>query len=586
MIANKRVLLFILTSFFCFLTSLLDVKAMLPTEDKPERHPQTAVKRQLERIENIDQRHQERKFVKILGGGITGLVAAYELMRLGHSVEIIEASRRIGGRIWTHTFESTGQYGELGAMRIPDSHDYTHHYIDLVGLTGNLRPFVSVHQNPNCLYHLRGKVIRMGDATGFLETQYHPSPLEAEMLAKNSPPAILGKHLENALRLAHTKKIKPNDEDSWGGLLGENFLTDHALEYEGLTLGEFLERKVESKETKELIGVTTGLELWWDKALSMFLREGITETGEGLKEIAGGSSQLPHALEKILRNKGVRFRLNTEVTSIDVPDNSEEKISLKTRSTDSSKWDSPPTKEEPKIETADFVICTIPFGVLRTMELRGLSPVKMEAIRSLSYASSTKVLLHVSDRFWERGDPNKRILGGASMSDQVTRCTYYPSDHAKIINPISTHERKPFNGSFTVSDPLIIEPNEEFFPHEKPMPGVLLGSYNWGQDALRLGLLSREERAEVVITEVEKMHPELRQHLLPTESEMSISWDSYRWSRGAFCGMRPNDMRKYHHASKKREGRLYFAGEHCSLDPGWIQGAIKSGLDAVEDLLK
>ena len=45
-------------------------------------------------------------------------------------------------------------------------------------------------------------------------------------------------------------------------------------------------------------------------------------------------------------------------------------------------------------------------------------------------------------------------------------------------------------------------------------------------------------------------------------------------------------MKKYYYASKKNEGNLYFAGEHCSLDPGWIQGAIKSALEVVEEIVK
>lgn len=47
---------------------------------------------------------QESKRITILGAGIAGLVAAYELERLGHQVEIIEGNSRIGGRVWTHRF--------------------------------------------------------------------------------------------------------------------------------------------------------------------------------------------------------------------------------------------------------------------------------------------------------------------------------------------------------------------------------------------------------------------------------------------------------------------------------------------------
>ncbi|MBX9621944.1 MAG: FAD-dependent oxidoreductase [Alphaproteobacteria bacterium] len=550
---------------------------------------QTSVRRQLARITQNNRPYKESEPIKIIGAGIAGLTTAYELNQLAYPVEVIEASSRVGGRIWTHTFNSTGQYGELGAMRIPASHDYTRHYIDLVGLTSSLRPFITAHQSPNCFYHLRGQTLRMRDAANFIRNEYRLSSYEQEILANNPPPEILHRHLSNALHQLFSRNKdsanEPDKEEEWGGLLGTTFLNDYALDLERLSLGDFLRQRVESRDAQELVGVTTGLELWWDKAVSMFLREGITQTGDGLEEVAGGFSRLPNALARMLEENGVKIRLNTEVVSIELLPSSTQKIKFKTRKTDSSKWDSPPTNQPVEDEAANYVICTIPFSVLRTMELKGFSPIKMEAIRNLSYASSTKVLLHFTDRFWERGSPEERILGGASMSDQITRSTYYPSDHAKIIPSLTPRKQKKFRGMITVSDPLTVESKTAFLD-DQHVPGVLLGSYNWGQDALRLGLLPPEERADVVITELTKIHPELPKYLHPAEKHMSMSWDSYRWSKGAFCGMRPNDMRDYYYASKKPEGSFYFAGEHCSLDPGWIQGAIKSGLDAVEGLVK
>ncbi|MGB5915998.1 MAG: FAD-dependent oxidoreductase, partial [Phormidesmis sp.] len=92
----------------------------------------TSVKQQLDQIKHEDA-GSPRKKVLILGAGIAGLAAGYELTMQGHSVEILEASSRLGGRIWTHRFNN-GQQGEFGAMRIPASHDYTRHYVEQLGL--------------------------------------------------------------------------------------------------------------------------------------------------------------------------------------------------------------------------------------------------------------------------------------------------------------------------------------------------------------------------------------------------------------------------------------------------------------------
>src|SRR5690242_6488692 len=90
----------------------------------PQPYPHVPVEPRLARSDEANQPGRPRK-VYVLGAGIAGLVAAYELHKRGHDVTVFEGSGRIGGRIWTHRFgpEEDGVYGELGAMRVPQSHD-------------------------------------------------------------------------------------------------------------------------------------------------------------------------------------------------------------------------------------------------------------------------------------------------------------------------------------------------------------------------------------------------------------------------------------------------------------------------------
>src|SRR4026207_2171332 len=70
------------------------------------------------------------KKVLILGAGMAGLVAGYELSKLGHDVTILEARTRPGGRVHTLREPFTdGLYAEAGAARIPDEHELTLKYV-------------------------------------------------------------------------------------------------------------------------------------------------------------------------------------------------------------------------------------------------------------------------------------------------------------------------------------------------------------------------------------------------------------------------------------------------------------------------
>ena len=78
---------------------------------------------------------EDRVDVIVVGAGLSGLVAAYELVRAGHDVQVLEASNVIGGRAQTlrEPFDD-GLIAETGPARIPPSHDLTLGYIDHFGI--------------------------------------------------------------------------------------------------------------------------------------------------------------------------------------------------------------------------------------------------------------------------------------------------------------------------------------------------------------------------------------------------------------------------------------------------------------------
>lgn len=84
--------------------------------------------------------------VLIVGAGVSGLVAAYEAMRMGLHPVVVEASGRIGGRLFAHVLgDRNDPQGrvicELGAMRFPKSGKALMHYFNKVGMGGNSADF-------------------------------------------------------------------------------------------------------------------------------------------------------------------------------------------------------------------------------------------------------------------------------------------------------------------------------------------------------------------------------------------------------------------------------------------------------------
>ena len=69
------------------------------------------------------------KHVVIVGAGIAGLTAGMLLKEAGHTVTILEARNRLGGRIYTYRGFAGGMYGEFGAMRFPRQHHLGQHLI-------------------------------------------------------------------------------------------------------------------------------------------------------------------------------------------------------------------------------------------------------------------------------------------------------------------------------------------------------------------------------------------------------------------------------------------------------------------------
>jgi monoamine oxidase len=465
--------------------------------------------------------------IAILGAGIAGLVAAYELESLGHRVTVLEGSDRIGGRVYTHRFGTADDapHAELGAMRIPAAHELTMRYVEKLGLAPELRPFGSILSDENNYLRTGQGFVRVRDAAG---------PLVAD-LRRRVPTQAYGRAtvLFGAWLAAMVAAIGPAE-------LRDNLAADLATLLplaDRLDLTPYLHGA--AADRIDLGGVFRdhpGLRTGCGPRLYSFLDDLLLETGAGLMYLRGGMSQLADRLADRIRGP---ILLGHEVAGLHVrPD----LVSLGLRRRDRSL-----TRQHP------VALCTLPFSVLRGLPLTGVDPDKHEVIGSVEYGAATKIALHCREAFWER----EGISGGASATGGRTRQTYYPPREAG-------REAGRAGGA---------------------AGAVLLGCYAIAEDAELLGRLPAEVRHAAVIDDLAPLHPELRKPGTVLGAA-SVAWASNRWSNGCTsrrwrwgkdAAGRAEEMRR----AARPQGRLFFAGEHCSATPAWINGAVESALGAV-----
>lgn len=143
----------------------------------------------------------EKQKIIVIGAGLSGLVAAYELSKLGHEVRVLEAQARPGGRVLTVREFAEGLYAEAGAARIPSHHDLTLKYAKNFGL--EFLPFYPTENKFMRFDHGRPEKVgwdKFSDATSFVMNLGKPSDWKKIKGGNDNLPAAFAKSLAGKIR--------------------------------------------------------------------------------------------------------------------------------------------------------------------------------------------------------------------------------------------------------------------------------------------------------------------------------------------------------------------------------------------------
>ena len=319
--------------------------------------------------------------VIVVGAGLAGLVAAWELLQAGADVTVLEARHVPGGRVRTLRAPfADGLYAEAGALHIPDSHHLVRRHAGALGLR-----LVAVPPEPaGELYYVRGRRILVGnDAAESWPFDLTP---EERMLGLAG---MWARYVGSAL-----DEIGDPTTPGW---------PDPALSrYDGMTMAELLRARGASPGAVELLGLGY-LDLGGDgvdtySALSMMRDLALRRGSRRYWAIAGGNDQLPVAMAARL---GARVCYGTPVIRIEPGAHAAAVVTRPDGESESQRW------------VADHVICTAPPPVLARVDVApAFSPARRAAIAAIAATSVTRVLFQTRTRFW-----HAQHLPGSAVSD-------------------------------------------------------------------------------------------------------------------------------------------------------------------------
>lgn len=345
------------------------------------------------------------KKVIVAGGGIGGLCAAYEMMKLGHDVTVLEASGRPGGHVRTlHDPLPDGLYADLGAEQCTKpGYELYRQYAQEFGL--ELLPYP---RRTGESRYLDGKLYteemladrKVLGGLGFNDR-------EAEFLSRHEwydlPLLFFNPYLDSFADEYQPFGVGLDDLDkiSVTDLLRREHATDAAMRFVG------------GKETSALYQV------WYTAILK---HRGVPLYPKELFRVKGGNQRMTDAFAARL---GARVRLGCPVTHIV---RGESAVTVHYQE----------FGEETKAE-AEYLVNSIPLPMFKLIPVEPAWPeAKAWAIENVAYNMQTRVIFVARTPFWKKDGLKPHLGIGLDHLHQVWEMAEeVPGDRGILIGSAS-----------------------------------------------------------------------------------------------------------------------------------------------------
>jgi monoamine oxidase len=438
---------------------------------------------------------------------MAGLNCAYQLQKAGYEATIYEASKRVGGRIYSERNVLSSSYvTELGGEFIDTEHK------DMLKLCHEFNLSLLDTLSPTESALLRDSF--------FIDGRFYT---EAEVLAAFEP---YQKRIAADIRsLPVTMTFEQHDSQT---LYFDNLSITAYLDAVGMQ--GFLRKGIEIAYLTEY-----GLETSEQSSIN-FLYLFSANTAQGFQifgtsderyKIAGGNQKVTDALYSQVKSQVLT---NQKLVQIKEAGNGYHLA-----------FD---TGNGTTTVQADIVVCTIPFSVLREIDLQVALPQwKKNAINSLGYGTNSKLFLGFSRPVWRSYNHSGYMFSNSEIQTGW--------DNTQLQNS--------GGAGFTV--------------------------YQGGLKGVALGNGTPASQAPKFVAQLDQMWPGCSAAY--TGKAARMHWPEQPFTKGSYACYKPGQYTTIRGAEIKPVGNLFFAGEHCSsYFQGFMNGAAETGRMAAQDVLK